>query len=85
MTKTTETPWHTVDFLDGVSEIRKGNLIIGNICKPDAELIIRAVNSHAALVEALEELVEEAFKNMTGGKGHLIDNAYAALTLAKGA
>lgn len=41
------------------------------------------INNHEALVEALQELVDEAFKNMSGGKGHLIDNAYRALKAAK--
>jgi hypothetical protein len=30
------------------------------------------------LRRALEELTEEAFRNMSGGKGHLIDNAREA-------
>jgi hypothetical protein len=49
----------------------------------NATFIVRACNAHDALVEALEALADEAFRNMAGGKGHLIDNAYAALKLAK--
>ena len=49
----------------------------------DSAFIVRAVNNHAALVEALEALTVEAFQNMRGGKGRLIDNAWAALKAAK--
>jgi hypothetical protein len=37
------------------------------------------------LRRALEELTEEAFRNMPGGKGHLIDNARAAIATARAA
>jgi hypothetical protein len=37
------------------------------------------------LLRALQELVDEAFVSMTGGKGHLIDNAHAAIDKAKAA
>lgn len=36
------------------------------------------------LLAALKELVEEARENMTGGAGHLIDNAYEAIAEAEG-
>lgn len=53
----------------------------------NAELFVAALDTakqRDELLAALKPLVDEAFKNMTGGKGHLIDNAYAAIAKAEG-
>lgn len=43
---------------------------------------LREINGE--LVKALRELATEAHRNMTGGAGHLIDNAWAAIAKAEG-
>lgn len=92
--KYTSTPWSVFDNptsnygLEVIANTTvKAKRVVCRIGGPvqvaNAAFIVRAVNNHDALVEALQELAEEAFKNMSGGKGHLIDNAYAALKAAK--
>lgn len=60
----TPTPWHRHVTQDGDREIWAGDLHIATMAvgdgpdeEADADIIIRAVNSHAALVEALENLL----------------------------
>lgn len=56
----------------------------GVVDDEEAEANARLISAAPDLLEALKELTEEAFKNMSGGKGHLIDNAYAAIAKAPG-
>ncbi len=55
----------------------------------DTALICRAVNSHAVLVEALEEVIALVVDDPPGGlqilPGDVAQSVRAALTLAKGA
>lgn len=101
MPETSKTPWITQ--LMAVDDpacrlIAADNSIIGAWVSPeDAELIVRAVNSHQALVEALEtmSLRAEMLANLQAGHDFLAANkidfvtemgkANAALKLAKGA
>ena len=46
----------------------------------DAALLAAA----PAMLAALEALTEEAFRNMSGGAGHLIDDARRAIAQARG-
>lgn len=41
------------------------------------------IDASPGLLTALKELTDEAFLNMTGGKGHLIDNARRAIFKAE--
>ena len=99
MSKHTPTPWHLEEIVEGVEEL-KG---MRSICGPDgdapsvsdyveladAELIVRAVNSHNALVAALERFVRDADNvadalNITG-LDDAIEQARAALRAARAA
>lgn len=42
----------------------------------------RLISAAPELLQALQELTDEAFMNMSGGAGHLIDNAREAITKA---
>jgi hypothetical protein len=72
----TPTPWELVDAGDGeavyIDAPEHGDWAIavpqGENAKANAELIVRAVNSHDALVEALTELLSVA----TGGNDYAL-------------
>ncbi len=51
----------------------------------NAAFIVRAVNSHAALVEALEDVLSLYFAASQTPDMNFVNKARAALTLAKGA
>lgn len=103
MTKTTCLPWsvrpgvydsspeasefpHGPEVIDAASETRA---FLNLNDEEGAELIVRAVNSHAALVEALTEYVERHEAASPNGESLRglpeYEMALAALTLAKGA
>lgn len=104
MTKTTKTPWsapprrdshikqETERYITGPNEMILAKMMYA-YQDGNAELIVRAVNSHAALVEALGVLVMFADRRSQAGKVGItqgqfdvvLDRARAALTLAKGA
>lgn len=46
-------------------------------------LLAERTTAARRLLRALDELTEEAHANMTGGAGHLIDNAHRATALAR--
>lgn len=43
----------------------------------------RLIAAAPEMLDALKALTDEAFQNMTGGAGHLIDDAYAAIAKAE--
>ena len=77
-----------------LAEIRRNQLLDGakDACYDVARQMSAYANTANArliaaapdLLEALEALTEEAFVNMSGGRGHLIDDARAAIAKAKG-
>ena len=91
MTKPTPTPWAIVPGYDwqticGPNGDRIGTVkrLTGSDAKvgmANARLIVRAVNSHEALVEALTTLINDA-KNVMSPE--YLDQARAALSLARG-
>ncbi|MGZ2501794.1 hypothetical protein [Rhizobium leguminosarum] len=68
----------------GIETARKDGSVyrydIRGINSDDARLIAAALE----LLDALKALTNEAYRNMIGGKGHLIDNARAAIAKAEG-
>jgi len=55
---------------------------LGHSRLAEHEANARLIAAAPDMLAALEELTEEAYANMTGGKGHLIDNARAAIAKA---
>lgn len=87
-TQHTKGPWIVWKGKDYITvETKDGQTIIPPIKYPDEEQRAnsRLIAAAPELLEALKELTEEAFKNMAGGAGHLVDNAYAAIAKATGA
>ena len=70
--------WHIMDVND--------DFIATLFCWPEPRQAANARLMAAApeLLEALLALVAEARVNMRGGKGHLLDDAYAAIAKAEG-
>lgn len=63
MSKHTPTPWELVETIDGVffyqTENKKPHLRLGEMFKPaDAQYVLKCVNMHDELVEALKMAVE---------------------------
>lgn len=61
-----------------------GNVVVKDIYEEEiACFIVRAVNSHAALVEALREILAGPARAVPSGKFWVWDRAHAALDLAE--
>ena len=96
MTKHTEGPWviepdHRVGSITITHEsqgLRSHVAVLPKmtLCEEHGmiEANARLIAAAPDLLEALEALTEEAFVNMSGGRGHLIDDARAAIAKAKG-
>lgn len=93
MPRHTPGPWAVVDndgtiysqARNGQHQICRGAVRGAPVSPPDDERKANAYLKAASpdLLSALKELTEEAFLNMTGGKGHLIDNARRAIFKAE--
>lgn len=91
----TPRPWKYLDQKDGTADVyqlKDGyssiGTVIGQVASRDADLIVRAVNSYDALVEACEKIIDAWNRNP--GLHDIPSFIYAhesateALTLAKG-
>lgn len=85
----TPTPWHVMKFDDETNFIvtnDQGDIrIITDIAEQDASLIVKAVNAHGDLVDALQQARAALVHNVPHLKGTPLDKYIdAALAKAKG-
>ena len=84
-TKTKHTPWLVATKNDEYGIIDNFGKFVCFPGKDYAELIVRAVNSHDALVEALKQVLEHFDLPVSGSiQQTASDNAEAALAKARG-
>lgn len=89
MTETKHMPWTTLALNEGIAIKNADNITVAycdydldhNDTQDNADLIVRACNSHSDLMEVVEAMSTFDGRNFTG---HLRDMAKAALAKAKG-